>query len=114
MTYKTGQGTTCPLTEIPIPPASLLADLNTSSFDLIRSRFSGRSIGEIDLVCQAKFNLMMLWGQLTGWHWGLGPGRARMPRRWPEGLTLPEGRKIEEIWVKLSLEPISFFKNQPV
>ena len=28
--------------------------------------FRGRSIGEIDLVCQAKFNLMMLWG-VTHW-----------------------------------------------
>ena len=28
------------------------------------------------------------------------------------GLILPEKRKIEEIWVDLSLEPISFFKNQ--
>ena len=30
------------------------------------------------------------------------------------GLILPEGWKIEEIWVDLSLEPISFFKNQQV
>ena len=30
------------------------------------------------------------------------------------GLILAEGQKIEEIWVGLYLEPISFFKNQPV
>ena len=29
-------------------------------------------------------------------------------------LYLPEGREIEEIWVELSPEPISFFKNQPM
>jgi DNA helicase-2/ATP-dependent DNA helicase PcrA len=33
---------------------------------LIRTCFSGRSIRKIGLVCQAKFNLMMLWGQLSG------------------------------------------------
>jgi hypothetical protein len=30
------------------------------------------------------------------------------------GLDLTEGRKIEKIWVELTLELISFFKNQPV
>ena len=29
-------------------------------------------------------------------------------------LYLPEGREIEEIWVELYLEPISFFKNGPM
>jgi hypothetical protein len=38
---------------------------------LIRACFSGKSIGEIGFVCQAKFNLMMLWGngkvETEGW-----------------------------------------------
>ena len=38
----------------------------TGKWDLIRTCFSGRSIGKTGLVFQAKFNPMMLWGQRTG------------------------------------------------
>jgi hypothetical protein len=43
-----------------------------------------------------------------------GPGKGANTVTVTGGLILPEGRKIEEIWIELSLEPISFFKNQPV
>jgi hypothetical protein len=57
---------------------------------LIRNWFSGRSIGKIGVVYKAKFNLMMLRAQRTGWNWGLvrrycgvfGPWRSLMPIRW--------------------------------
>ena len=41
-----------------------------------------------------------------------GPGKGADAETVTGGLDLAEGRKIQEIWVELSLEPISFFKNQ--
>lgn len=44
----------------------------------------------------------------------VGLGRARMPKQRIGGLIMPGERKIEDIWVELSLELIYFSKNQPV
>jgi len=54
----------------------------------------------------------MLWVQLSGVKWGSGLRKGVELETVLNGLILPEGRKIQEIWVELSLEPISFFKNQ--
>jgi len=40
-----------------------------------------------------------------------GLGRARMPKQRIGGLIMPGERKIEEIWIELSLEPNFFSKK---
>ena len=71
--------------------------------------FSGSDYTEFGLVCQTKINLMMLWGQIHVWKCGMSAVRARMVWQWIRSLTLPENRKMAEIWVRLSHKPIAFF-----
>ncbi len=56
-------------------------------YDMIRTHFLERSIGEFSFVSQGKFHLMMLWdnalpeieGLSAGFDGGRGQGRVRMP-----------------------------------
>jgi hypothetical protein len=54
----------------------------------------------------------MLWLQLHGLKWGPAPSKGVNTDTVPEGLIMPEGREIEEIWVDLSYRSILFFQNQ--
>ena len=56
----------------------------------------------------------MLWLQLAGLKWGPGPSKGVDAKTVNRSLILPGERKIEEIWVDLSLGPTCSFKNQAV
>ena len=55
----------------------------------------------------------MLYPQPAGVKWGPGANKSVEVETVPGGLIMSEGREIQEIWLDLSLESISFFKNQP-
>ena len=67
---------------------------------MIRTRFSARSVREIGLVCQAKVNLMMLWGRLAGLNVVLETSRhLKRPENYRETpYNLNERESLTEKW----------------